>query len=325
MKFPPTYSVSDKAKELLYGLDVLKSAWALQSVEESRITDFRRKTFLQSSLFSARIEGNPLTESDITGEFLRSENLHKREVSNLFGAYQSLAGIIGPLTVEIIQKLHGLTLAGISGEAGHFRTEDSAIFNQAGVAVYVPPAPYNVRRLVDELTAWSASSQDKPPVTAAVAHIWFEKIHPFLDGNGRVGRLLAAWILHHDGYDFGGIVPFEKYLDEHRDGYYAALGPDRQDVSEFIDFFLTALLSQANESLAKAKEAPIPKYSELLPRRAELLEIIRDHKMVTFDFLSRRFRAIPTRTLHYDLSQLTKRGLIKKLGSTRGVVYTPSD
>ena len=73
---------------------------------------------------------------------------------------------------------------------------------------------------------------------------------------------------------------------------------------------------------------PPPVYirsSNLLPRRSELLEIIKDHHIVTFDFLSRRFRAVPTRTLHFDLSQMAKQGYIKKLGNTRGAVYVPAD
>ena len=90
-----------------------------------------------------------------------------------------------------------------------------------------------------------------------------------------------------------------------------------------MEFYLTALLSQAKESLKAAHESPKPdKYAHSLPRRAEIMRMIEDHKMVTFDFLSRRFRAVPTRTLHYDLSQLIKAGLVQKMGTTRGVSYT---
>lgn len=61
----------------------------------------------------------------------------------------------------------------------------------------------------------------------------------------------------------------------------------------------------------------------LSPRRQELVYMIRDHKQVSFDFLARNFRGVPVRTLHYDLQQLVKGGFIRKLGSTRGVLYTP--
>ena len=103
--------------------------------------------------------------------------------------------------------------------------------------------------------------------------------------------------------------------------YYYTLGKDVQDITPFIEYFLTALTSQANTSLEEIKK-PIPEHrAYLLPRRAEILDIIKDHHTVSFDFLTRRFRAIPTSTLHYDLLRLTKAGHITKLGSTRGALY----
>ncbi len=63
----------------------------------------------------------------------------------------------------------------------------------------------------------------------------------------------------------------------------------------------------------------------LLPRRAEIVDIIRDHDMVSFNFIARRFAAVPKSTLHFDIQQLLKKKYIKKLGTTRGVVYTIID
>ncbi len=63
----------------------------------------------------------------------------------------------------------------------------------------------------------------------------------------------------------------------------------------------------------------------LSPRRQEIIAVIRDHKMVSFDFLSRNFRGVPQRTLHYDLKQLGQAGYITKLGTTRGVLYVPGE
>lgn len=63
---------------------------------------------------------------------------------------------------------------------------------------------------------------------------------------------------------------------------------------------------------------------QLLPRRKEILETIKDHKLVSFDFLRRRFMRIAPSSLHYDLRQLAKKGFIRKLGVTRGVVYAPA-
>lgn len=324
MKFPPTFITTPAIQSLCYQLDVLKSAWHMQSVPQTTLSFIRQKTLLQSSLYSARIEGNPTSEHDLNVGLEPEQRIHKTEIENLYAAYSNLPNYTGkPLTVDLIKQFHAQILKDISDSPGHFRSEQSAIFNQAGVAVYIPPPPQYINDLVIGLVDWCNSSVDHVGIKISVAHIWFEKIHPFLDGNGRVGRLVSSFLLLSSGYDFGGIVPFEKYLDEHREDYYDALMKDTQDVSVFIEFFLSAIISQAHVSIDEVKHPPVLKYPTLLPRRAELVEIINDHKLVTFDFLARRFRAVSSRSLHYDLEYLVKHGYIFKRGTTRGAVYIP--
>ncbi len=324
MKFPPVFSLTPTIKQLLYDLDVLKAGYELHPVPAAQAINLRRASLLKSSLFSARIEGNPLELSDVDHVSQGSTDRHTIEISNLVSAYEQLPVIMGnDVAIDSLKKLHAKVLSTLSADAGHLRQEESAIYNQAGVAVYLTPAPQNIRTLLDALCVYVNTTKNASPIAAAVAHIWFEKIHPFLDGNGRVGRLLSAYILKKGGYDFSGLVGNEQYLDEHRDDYYHFLGRDRQDVTEFVEFYLTALFSQAKVSLKAANDTGKPdKYAHLLPRRAEIMRMIEDHKVISFDFLARRFRAVPTRTLHYDLSQLTKAGLVQKMGSTRGTVYT---
>lgn len=323
MKFPPVFVLTPTIKQLLYDLDVLRAGYELHPVPAAQAVNLRRVSLLKSSLFSARIEGNPLELSDVNDIRLDNQNTHTIEVSNLVSAYEHLSGFITQEVVpDTLKKMHAFVLRDISKDAGYLRQEESAIYNQAGVAVYLTPAPQHIRMLLDGLCAYVNSTKDPSPIASGVAHIWFEKIHPFLDGNGRVGRLLSAYILKKGGYDFSGLVGNEQYLDEHRDDYYYFLGRDRRDVTEFVEFYLTALLSQANLSIKSAHDVGKPdKYAHLLPRRGEIMRMIEDHKMISFDFLARRFRAIPTRTLHYDLSQLIKAGLVQKKGSTRGALY----
>ena len=326
MKFPPFYRKTEKIIYLLTQFDSLKQEFEEIPISQQTMLSLQRKAILKSSLFSARIEGNPLTLSDVTpGQLERPRSLHTQELSNIARAIGYVQkGKVQRLNDAFARKLHAMVMAGISSEAGRFRTEESAIFNQAGIAVYLAPAPKNFNQLLSDLFNYCNSSKDPAPIVAAVAHIWFEKIHPFTDGNGRVGRLLSSSLLTAGSYGFAGIVPFEEYLDAHRQDYYDAVGHDAQDVTTFIEFFLQALVAQANKSHAEIKAPLEGKQSNLLPRRQEILNIIRDHQMVSFDFLARRFRAVPPSTLHYDLKQLLKSGLVKKLGTTRGAVYCQS-
>jgi len=327
MKFPPLYILNDTIRTHLHDLDVLKEAFALVPLPETTAVNLRRMSILKSSLYSARIEGNPLAISDVTHEILRNpREVHKREIGNILRAFTYADRYRKKqISIPYIRALHAIVLHGLSGQAGHFRQEESAIYNTAGIAVYLTPAPADIHRLLDAWCGWVGDTHDAPPVKAAVSHVWFEKIHPFMDGNGRVGRLLTSSILKRGGFDFGGIVPFEQYLDEHRQEYYDALMVDRQDVTGFVEFFLNALVTQARTSLKEAQNPPAVAQSTLLPRRQEILNIIRDHRMVSFDFIARRFHGTPARTLHYDLQQLMKKGLVKKLGTTRGVEYAPGE
>ncbi len=322
MKFPPHIRQTDVIKDLVYEIDLLRTAYELHPVSDERARHIQRVTLLKSSLFSARIEGNPLELHEISRD-MDGNSAHTREVSNLVRAYEHIPDLVThDVTIELLTDFHNLVMSDLAWDAGTLRTEESAIFTMAGIAVYLSPAPSRVRPLLTELCAYANGREHSPLIVAALVHVWFEKIHPFVDGNGRVGRLLSALLLTKHAYGFSGLVPIEEYLDTHRDMYYGALQKDTQDVTKFVEFFLTALYEQAKISLAEAnKPATLDPYERLLPRRAEIVRIIADHMLVSFDMLARRFPTVPSRTLHYDISQLIKDGYVLKKGSTRGVVY----
>lgn len=324
MKFPPFYNSTPAIESILKEIDILKEAFNLVGILPQQAIYLRRQSLLKSSLFSARIEGNPLRPEDLSSSsFQNPQSQHKKEIANILKAFSFLESQKEKsVDTEFLSSMHRIVMQNLSPEAGHFRTEVSAIFNQAGVAIYLTPTPIMIGNLTNDLCSWNNKITDPWPIKAAITHIWFEKIHPFLDGNGRVGRLLSSFIIKQGGYDFGGIVPFEQYLDENRESYYDALNSDNQDVTGFVEFFLTAILSQSKRSLEEAKNPPPVEKANLLPRREEILDIIRDHNMVSFDFLARRFVAVPKSTLHFDIKQLMKGNYIKKLGTTKGVVYT---
>lgn len=214
-----------------------------------------------------------------------------------------------------------MAMKGVSGRIGKFRNEPQAIFNQAGVAVYLAPASFRLPELMKEFVQLASNFGGEIPVKAAVLQFLFEKIHPFADGNGRVGRLISAQIMQKAGYSFRGLVSIEEMIDKNRENYYQALEPSR-DTNPFIEFFLESFIEQAGLVLnnLNEKKEELPEDS-LLPRRQEILEIVKDHPYCSFDFISRRFSLINPKTLHNDLKQLQEKGFIIKAGKTRGVTY----
>lgn len=270
----------------------------------------RTRSLLKSSVYSAKIEGYP-DEIDSP----------KKASQNLLSAYNLVhSGKLHTLNLENIKLLHQYVLKDMSTNIGSFRTEPWAIFDTAGNAIYLAPMHFEVPKLMDEYVYFIPKINEHPAVVAAIAHFVFEKIHPFPDGNGRVGRLISALVLAQRGYGLKGLVPFEKYLDLHKSEYYKSL-ESSNNITEFICFFLRALTNEINEIIYSLESDTTDTESFLLPRRKEILAIIRDHPMCSFDQIRRRFLAVNPKTLHYDLAQLIKSSLVKKIGATRGALY----
>lgn len=326
MQLNYVYRRTSVIEKHLRNLDVLKRLIDLLPQLPAIEENLRRNSLLKSSLFSAKIEGNTLGVDDLrtNSSYGKTRNRERLEVYNILHALKEIhsRSIRWPIDLEVLLNLHAIVLKNISPDAGRFRTAPSAIFNIAGVAVYMTPPPREIKKLIHEFIERIQKSVEPGPVEAAVSHFIFEKIHPFLDGNGRVGRLISAYILERSGYGFHGIVSIEEYLNDHRESYYDLLSVGKKDITGFVEFFLEALDKQAEQAIERLQhtKSELPE-DRLLPRRRELLEIIRDHKAVAFDFLKRRFSKIPDSTLHYDLSMLRKDGFIKKLGTTRAAVY----
>ena len=289
----------------------------------------RQKSILKSSVFSARIEGNPNTPGRVSMASVKNNQTQdKKELGNLFKALSWVVDRSWRQSVNLsdIKKLHLLVLKELKPDAGQLRDEVSAIFNQAGVAIYVCPPPQEIPGLVSEWLDY-VNNEKEPiiPIKAAVSHFVFEKIHPFMDGNGRVGRLLIHVVLKKFGYDMRGLVPFEEYLDENRQEYYDLLNLKGNDITAFVEFFLLAIATGLRRSVeARQNEPGEVLIEDSLPlRRHEILQIIRDHGQVSFNFVKRRFMKVSDRLLQYDLKKLRDVGLIKKRGVTKGVIYEP--
>lgn len=305
--------ITPEIQKALSEIDILRQVFAKLPLSPEAVKIIRRKSIINSAVSSAQIENIPSTLSSprIEGKNLERAYIWIYSNSNL-----------PPITVQIIKDLHQKTLQNISGSAGQYRTVPWGVFNQAGIEIHHPPLHTLLPSLMSEYVVSINNLNVHPAILAAVGQFIFEKIHPFADGNGRAGRLISTYLLHKFGYSLGGLVPLEKYINNHRDWYYRTL-ESSHNCTDFIDFFLEAMVNQANTVLEEIKNLP-PQTPEnnLHPRRRELLEIVKDHPECSFDFLRRRFINISQISIHRDLQYLQKHGLIQKLGATRGVLYT---
>lgn len=316
--FKETENIRRRLIEIEANKMVFENTTVLPEIEEN----IRRKSLLKSSIFSARIEGNPMTVDNLTS----AKGAKKMEIQNLLKAYRLIYIKEKPveLTKKTIRALHSTVMNNLSNMAGKFRQEPWAIYNSAGFVVYLAPSYFEVPSLMDEFVDYVNKLPHHPVINAAIAQFVLEKIHPFADGNGRVGRLISALVLRKYNFHFRGILPFEEYTDNNRQEYYYALEPS-SDMTEFVEYFLTSIVFAGKEMMAKISQIPSGidsnKRGLLAPRREEIINIIADHPLCSFEFLSRRFSAVNPKTLHYDLKKLQEMNYIEKAGTTRGSLY----
>jgi Uncharacterized conserved protein len=150
-----------------------------------------------------------------------------------------------PLSNRLLREIHGKLLArgrGADKQPGEFRRSQNWIGGtRPGNAQYVPPPPQEVEACMAALERFlHAADAPGALLKAALAHVQFETIHPFLDGNGRVGRLLIALVLHHDGVLRQPLLYLSLYFKQHRAEYYRLLDSVRHtgDWEHWLDFFL---------------------------------------------------------------------------------------
>ena len=324
MLIPPKYNLTPKISQLLQTIEACKEVIDSVNIPPELEINIRRQSTLKSSLFSARIEGNPLTLEELN--FSTSKDQKKAEVFNILRALNWIhERRHKDLTIADILTIHKMVMEGLTEklDRGKFRTNLEAIYNSAGIAIYLPPRPSQIAPLTKHLLKFTNSTKEQfVPIRTCLAHYTFEKIHPFLDGSGRVGRLLLQLILVKGGYGMKGLLSLEEYLDSHRAEYYKSLEEPEKDVTDYLEFMLEAIMTTAQaakEKVLSKEETTIEDL--LLPRRAEILSIIKDHQIINFDVIKRRFMAVNERTLRYDLKHLLDRGLIKKRGTTKGVYY----
>jgi len=158
-----------------------------------------------------------------------------------------------PLSNRLLREMHEKLLSrgrGVDQQPGHFRTSQNWIGGtRPGNAGFVPPPPQEIEPCMAalELFLHDANLPYSTLTRAALAHVQFETIHPFLDGNGRTGRLLIALVLHHEGVLRQPLLYLSLYLKQHRTEYYRLLDVVREDGDweAWIDFFLEGVQTTA--------------------------------------------------------------------------------
>jgi len=221
----------------------------------------------QEALSSSRIEGTQASLSDVLSaesadEPIDDENL--REVNNYLNAAAQGRELMRtwPLTQRFFCALHATLLTNVRGEEkfpGELRKSPVWIGSpnaRPETARFIPPHHERLGELLADWEKFVNEPSTMPPVLrAALMHYQFETIHPFLDGNGRIGRLLIGFALVADGVLSAPILPISGYFERNRDEYYNRLQAvrERGEIEEWVQFFCEGVEQQANQAAARIR------------------------------------------------------------------------
>jgi len=279
----------------------------------------------REAVLSSQIEGTQSTLEDVLAYEIDPErpNLPRDidEVVNYIGAMKyGLARLDSlPLSLRLLREIHGRLMTGTRGGSkspGEFRQSQNWIGGVRGLvdATFIPPSPHDMRAALGNLERFLHDSGGLDPlIVAALAHAQFEMIHPFLDANGRVGRLLVTFLLRHEKVLQRPVLYLSHYLKQHRATYYDRLMAIRLagDWEGWLRFFLTGVGEVAREAELTARQ--IVQLRENIRQRAQAAKMSATAFRLLDHLFQRPFINVNAARDHLGVSYVAANGLIGEL------------
>lgn len=283
---------------------------------------------------STAIEGNPLPLTEVK-KILKNtpKNLRRseQEVTNYNCALKLLEKAPDVFDHQLVLKVHALVTDKLLRpyQTGKYRVEPVVVNNpKTGQTVYLPPDAKDVKILVSKLLAFVNDNQNKldPLILAGLFHRQFVVIHPFIDGNGRTGRLLTKVLLARMELDTFNLFSFENYYNQDVTRYFQTVGVagNYYDLTEidhtmWLEYFTEGIINELLR-VQKILESKTDHALKLLPHEQKILDFIQKNGQITDrDYAHFTSRAKATRVL--DFNKLIKLKLIKRQGKGKNTFY----
>ncbi|HSY62026.1 MAG TPA: Fic family protein [Cytophaga sp.] len=276
--------------------------------------ELRKKNRIKTIQSSLEIEGNTLTVEQITALLENKRVLGPQkdilEVKNAITVYDKLH-TFNANTLKSFCEAHKILMTGLITEAGKLRTKNVGIVT-GSVIKHIAPSGNMVKSLMNDLFAYLKKDSDLLLIKSCVFHYELEFIHPFLDGNGRMGRLWQTVILK-DSYPVFEYLPIETIIKEKQKEYYAALSKSDKlgNSTPFVTYML-GVINEALEVLLQSQNIALTS----LDRMQLMRDFIGTTSFTRQDYL-RKFKEISPATASRDLKAAVDEGLLKRSGEKR--------
>ena len=332
-KFTYTHQIVNNLIKITQARELILNAKIIPKWDVS----LRRDALIRSAHSSTAIEGNKLTLEEVSelalGRKIMAVRKETQEVLNYLNVLQNIQDYQndGKVTGKLLLKLHkDITkeTLDIKSDEGNYRKVQVIVGNKfTGEVVFTPPKTEDVPKLTKALLGWiNQEIELHPALIAGLSHYEFVRIHPFVDGNGRTARALAALILYIRDFDIKRFFTLDDYYDSDRKAYYTALkSVDRNtlDTTQWIEYFTDGVLISINEVKKKILSLSIKKSGPqiaLTEKQMKIMEKIVTNGKITSKEIQEMFK-ISRQAVHKELQKMIESGIIEPRGEGKAVYY----
>lgn len=317
-RYQPPFTITSSVLNQVVEIGELLGLWAAHSGRTSPL--LRKENRIRTIQASLAIEHNSLTTGQVTaimdGKRVLAPEKDIQEVRNAILAYEQLSSWKSWKLNDLLSA-HRILMAGLVDNPGMLRKGDVGVYRGSQLVHMAPPAS-QMNRLMDDLLGWLKETDLHPLIASSVFHYEFEFIHPFSDGNGRMGRLWQTLILSHWRPELAWL-PVETLIHFQQARYYKILGEcDRaSDCTAFIEFMLQNIAEALREGIA----APLAMSEEMSEKMSEkessILQLLTVQPKMTTAMLASVLGVTP-RTVERYISTLQMKGKLKREGAKKG-------
>ena len=315
--YKPPFTVSAKAINLIAMISSQLERYAIRMEQEDTLR-LRRANRIKTIHSSLAIEGNTLSEGEVQavleGKKVIAPLKEIQEVKNAIKTYE-LYPKLNPFSIQDLLLAHGTMMSGLVDEAGMFRKGGVGVFD-GDKPIHIAPPADRVRDLMSDLFGWLENADDHLLIRSCVFHYEFEFIHPFADGNGRIGRLWQSLILGRLNPIFEHL-PVENMVYSNQQAYYHAINrsSDLGDSGPFIDFMLEEILNALVDHQGKSN-ADIADEKGLNYQQLRVLGYLRADRHTTAAKIAADLD-MSARQIERMLADMKAKGIIRRIGANR--------
>ncbi len=339
--FIPKFTITNRMTAAITQIERARGFLEAARLSDDWLQDMGQEALIKEAHHTTHIEGTRLTleqaERLWRGEAVpEADPDDTQELLNYRSAFEFVSECLDsgdPIHEGLIREIHKKLVQGVRGgkaDPGNYRRIQNYVANAStGEVMYTPPSAVEVPIMMSEMVKWLNSGLDIHPVlVSGIAQFQLVHVHPFLDGNGRVSRLLSTLCLYKAGYDFKRLFTISEYYDRDRPTFYRSIQSVREngmDMTGWLDYFVTGLETQMIEVKERGEQVirrdVLSQKHGLNERQSKAIGYLIQHGNLTIQDFEKFCPNVNRRSLQRDLKGILEKGLVITEGATNQLVY----